>query len=230
MHTLNVLFADLIDSNRKRDDYVDKGLDRHQDRINRHRHDLEALRRENHSLDDRMSVREAEADLQEERLNNMLDRLCHCGNREVPVVEGAGTADSPFELGSELEYAGSPNSYHSACLVPIDSAEADQPQVIIPSSAPVMVPSPSCFSDQENICPACCRLPTPMSSPLSPTGEQEDKGDRLAEEAEEQLAQESVRRQRCRKTRPFKLQTQHRMSLGNRGFHPYHITSEHGKR
>jgi hypothetical protein len=198
----------MINSNKKRDKYLDKELDNHQKRINRHCRDLEALCQENHPLEDRVLMREVEADHHKEMLMEILDQLCHCVKDKAPVLEGNGTADSLFELNDGLEYAGLPSSYHDAPLASSESAEAEQPQAIVLSAAPIPVPSPMRNSDQENVHLACYKLPTPTSSPLVLIKEEMSESERLAKEAEEQVAQDLVcaqySTQFCCKTGPFK--------------------------
>src|SRR5882762_7888808 len=78
----------------------------------------------------------------------MSDQLCRCSEGQ-PVLTGWGSQDEPFEL----DYIGSPGSYHTP-----PSAPAENPT---PIPIPAWTPSeqlPS--SDQENEIPLCCMVPT----------------------------------------------------------------------
>jgi len=125
----------------RRDEYVDKEVDKHQERLARHRHDLEVLRGKVSRLEEANLLLTAQVE-------SMSDKLCRC-NEGRPGLVGRGTIEEPFEL----EYAGSPTSYHTPPSVPSEN------------HTPIPVPSPTPSnqlpsSDQENEIPICCMIPT----------------------------------------------------------------------
>src|SRR5882762_3565077 len=138
----------------QRDEYVDKEMDKHHERLARHCHDLETMRA-------RISVLEEENFEKRALIDSMADKLCHC--RASPRLVGSGTREEPFAMDNELEYEGSPNSYHSALLS------------IPPSEAPIPIPYPGTSvlrdSNKENRQPACCAASVPVRTPLMLIGE-----------------------------------------------------------
>src|SRR5882762_8619031 len=139
----------------RRDEYVDKEVDKHQERLARHRHNLKVLRGKVSRLEESSSrLEESSSRLEEANLlltaqvKSMSDKLCRC-NEGRPGLVGRGTLEEPFEL----EYAGSPTSYHTPPSVPSEN------------HTPIPVPSPTPSnqlpsSDQENEIPICCMIPT----------------------------------------------------------------------
>src|SRR5882762_2915318 len=184
----------------QRDEYVDKEMDKHHERLARHRHNLETMR-------GWISVLKEENFEKRALIDSMADKLCHC--RASPRLVGSGTWEEPFAMDDELKYEGSPNSYHSA------------PLSTPPSKAPIPIPYPGTSvlrdSDEENRQPACCSASVPVWAPLMPIGE-------VDEEAEPTLLfpiVEDVPRvvvcQTCRRSKPFKTDPHpYRMALGNR--------------
>src|SRR5882762_6080575 len=137
----------------QQDEYVDKEMDKHHERLARHRHNLETMR-------GRISVLEEENFEKRELIDSMANKLCHC--RASPRLVGSGTREEPFVMDDELEYEGSPNSYHSA------------PLSTPPSEAPIPIPYPGTSvlrdSNEENRQPDCCLASVPVWAPLMPIG------------------------------------------------------------
>src|SRR5882762_10432701 len=138
----------------QRDEYVDKELDKHHERLARHCHDLETMCA-------RISVLKEENFEKRTLIDSMADKLCHCC--ASPCLVGSGTCEELFAMDDELEYEGSPNLYHSA------------PLSTPPSEAPIPIPYPGTSmlrdSNKENRQPVCCAVSVPVRAPLQPIGE-----------------------------------------------------------
>jgi len=115
-----------IEESVRRDEYVDKEVDKHQEHLARHRHDLEVLRGKVSRLEESSSRLEEANLLLTAQVESMSDKLCRCNEGRSGLV-GRGTLEEPFEL----EYAGSPTSYHTP------------PSVSIGESHPYPIPSPT---------------------------------------------------------------------------------------
>ena len=68
----------LVESNNKRDEYLDSQLDKHQDRLNRHRGDLGTLRDQIKELQSLVNKMDHENGLLWNRLKDLEDKKCHC--------------------------------------------------------------------------------------------------------------------------------------------------------
>jgi hypothetical protein len=77
------------------DEYVDRGMDKFQERLNRHRVEINKSYCREKELMERVEELEAQVE-------SMSNKLCHCG-QESPAFEGDGG----------LEYADSPGEYHT---------------------------------------------------------------------------------------------------------------------
>jgi hypothetical protein len=104
----------LINSCVERDEYVDHGMDKFQERLNRHRVEIDKSYRREKELKEWVEVLEAQVE-------SMSNKLCHCGQKS-PV----------FEEDGGLEYADSPGEYHtppntSPITVPPEENEAPLP-------------------------------------------------------------------------------------------------------
>src|SRR5882762_5011934 len=82
------------------------------------------------------------------QVESMNDQLCRC-SKGCPVLTGQGSADGPFEL----DYIGSPGSYHTPPSAPVENSA---PIPILAQTPSENLPS----SDQENKIPLCCMVPT----------------------------------------------------------------------
>src|SRR5882762_8223566 len=87
----------------RRDEYVDKEVDKHQERLAHHHHNLEVLRGKVLKLEESSSRLEELNLLLTAQVESMSDKLCRC-HKGCPTLVGQGSREEPFEL----EYAGSP--------------------------------------------------------------------------------------------------------------------------
>ena len=127
-------------SARKRDEYVDKELDKLQARCNRQRDSLEKAKKE---LEEQRAFSNAwaqQAETNREQIvelsalvESMSDKLCRCGEGRVeptsPRLAGSGSVEDPFELEyasegepDESSSSSSTGSYHEA---PVVSSEGE---------------------------------------------------------------------------------------------------------
>jgi len=108
----------------RRDEYVDKEMDKQHERLIHHRHKIEMMY-------GRISVLEEENFEKRALIDSMADKLCHC--RASPRLVGSGTREEPFAMDDELEYEGSPNSYHST---PVSTPPSEAPLPILTLGRP----------------------------------------------------------------------------------------------
>ena len=99
----------MSESNTLRDAYVDREMDKLQERATRQREDITRDRRDAHERVDALAEWNTMFTAQ---LESMVPRLCHCGEKS-PSLRGEGSADVPFELEDDaLEYA-EDEDYHT---------------------------------------------------------------------------------------------------------------------
>jgi predicted ribosome quality control (RQC) complex YloA/Tae2 family protein len=80
----------MVNSAIRRDESIDRGMDRFQEHLNRHRVEIDKSYKREKELRERVEVLEAQVE-------SMSEKLCHCG-KASPV----------FEENGSLEYANSP--------------------------------------------------------------------------------------------------------------------------
>ena len=112
-----------------RDEFFDKALDGHRDRLQRHRSDLNTIRRaqipSREVIDAMLQRHEEGIEAIDDRLKVAEGRLCRCGERMVPVLSGSGTSSDPHSIeGSELSYLTPPTTNAPA---PSSSSHASVP-------------------------------------------------------------------------------------------------------
>src|SRR6201995_1870293 len=101
------------------DESVDKALDRHQDRLGRHRADLDSLHCKIKTSEAQHEVVDQELEIVNGKLLDLDSSRCHCGDKS-PALSGEGSRKIPFEL----EYEGSDSSYRTV-EVADDSSSVD---------------------------------------------------------------------------------------------------------
>jgi hypothetical protein len=106
----------IINSAVERDEYVDRGMDKFQEHLNRHRVEIDKSYHWEKELRERVEVLEAQVE-------STSERLCHCG-KTSPTFEDDGG----------LEYACSPDKYHTP---PVSS-----PVMVLPEENEVPIPIP----------------------------------------------------------------------------------------
>jgi len=141
-------FQRMDDSVRLCDEYIDKKLDKHQERLARHQHNLEVLRGRFNLLEEKAIALEEENILLKTQVESMSNQLCRCGEGQS-VLTGQGSQDEPFEL----DYIGSPRSYHTPPSAP---AENTTPILILTHTPSENLPN----SNQVNMIQLCCMIPT----------------------------------------------------------------------
>jgi len=92
----------------RRDEYVDKEVDKHQERLARHRHDLEVLRGKVSRLEEANLLLTAQVE-------SMSDKLCRCNEGRLDLVV-EGPSRNPSSLSTPVTY-----SYHTPPLVPSEN-------------------------------------------------------------------------------------------------------------
>jgi hypothetical protein len=171
----------------ERDEYVDKGMDKFQERLNRHRAEIDKSYRREKELRERVEVLEAQVE-------SMSNKLCHCGQ-----------SSPAFEEDSGLEYADSPGEYHTPPVSsPVDSIPVENE---VPIPIPDRAESAPNNSDQENVPPSCCITAlVRRDAVLVPIEEVEEGDPRITT-----VGQRASRR-RDRRIDPYP----HRMAAGNK--------------
>jgi hypothetical protein len=134
--TMNRGMKAIINSAVERDEYVDRGMDKFQERLNRHRVEIDKSYRREKELRERVEVLEAQVE-------SMSERLCHCGKASPIFDEDGG-----------LEYAES-DEYHTppvSSLVTAPPEENEDPLPIpdraeeVPDLDLGTVPLPCCVT------------------------------------------------------------------------------------
>jgi hypothetical protein len=103
----------IIDSAVERDEYVDKGMDKFQERLNCHRVEIDKSFCQEKELRERVEVLEAQVE-------SMSERLCHCG-KASPVFDEDGS----------LEYAES-DEYHTPPVSSLVTAPPEENEDPLP--------------------------------------------------------------------------------------------------
>ena len=143
--------------NLERDIYVDKEMDKLSERLDRQRRDLAGNYQRIKLLQDRVDGLEDENVRQQVLIESMSERLCRCADSPV---RGEGSEEDPIVL----EYEGSPAPQNFQPL-PVPDPGPSTP--VVSSSASTTPPRLSSdeesmrnfVAEQENIVPACCRVP-----------------------------------------------------------------------
>ena len=163
----------------------------HEERMDRHREDIDWQRKECILL--RVGLQENKDRMGEllVRQQQMSRRLCRCADRQGPPISAVGSPQPPpYARSPSLEFHTPPIKVH-----PIDDTES------VPSSpAPVLVPppapeSPIPFSNAENIPLACCANPPASRAPLQPIEEavsDAEDFDVVVERLEDQIGDETT--------------------------------------
>jgi len=81
------------------DEYVNKEMDKHHERLACHRHNLETMRQQIRVLKEENFEKHA-------LIDSMADKLCHC--HASPRLVKSGTHEEPFTMDNKLEYEGFP--------------------------------------------------------------------------------------------------------------------------
>jgi hypothetical protein len=124
----------IINSAVERDKYVDKGMDKFQEHLNRHRVEIDKSYCREKELRERVEVLEAQVE-------SMSERLCHCGK-----------ASPTFEEDGGLEYADS-DEYHTPPVSSLVMAPPEENEDPIP----IADRAESVFDlDLETIPSSCC--------------------------------------------------------------------------
>jgi len=178
----------IVSDLRTRDKFYEKELQSQQERLNRHRKDLDYARTRWMRMQTRIEDLEEENRMLKASMESMSDKLCRCQDKS-PSITGSGSREEPFELA----YEGSPPSSPSPVTAPEENVE------------PLPVPSPSSSSsgndsNQENAPPACCAVAAPSVAPLVPV--EEEDGAKWYWDLQERRA--AVRQQLCKRSKPFK--------------------------
>jgi hypothetical protein len=122
----------IINSAVEREEYADRGMDKFQERLNRHRVEIDKSYHREEELRERVEVLEAQVE-------SMSNQLCHCGQESPTFKENGG-----------LEYANSPGEYHTPPnTLPIMPEENEAP-IPIPDRAESILNA----SDQKNVSPS----------------------------------------------------------------------------
>jgi hypothetical protein len=191
--TMNRGMKAIINSAMEQDEYVDKGMDRFQERLNRHWVEIDKSYHREKELREKVDILEAQVE-------SMSERLCYCGK-----------ASPAFEDNDDLEYAGSPDEYHTP---PVAS-----PVMVLPEENEVPIPIPDRAESapnmgQENVPSSCCVTTlVRQNAVLVPIEEVEERDPRITT-----VGQRASRR-RDRRIDPYP----HRMAAGNQQewFHRY---------
>src|ERR1700679_3776933 len=123
----------IVSDLRTRDKFYEKELQSQQERLNRHRKDLDYARTRWMRMQMRIEDLEEENRLLKASMESMSDKLCRCQEKS-PSITRSGSREEPFELA----YEGSPPSSPSPVTAPEENVE------LIP------VPSPSSSSSGNN--------------------------------------------------------------------------------
>ena len=163
----------------------------HEERMDRHREDIDWQREEYILLRAGLQENEdktAELSVQGQQMSR---QLCRCADRQGPPISAVGLPQPP-------PYARSPSpEFHTPPIEvhPIEDAKTPPPQT---SPLPVPPPapeSPILFSDAENIPLACCANPPAPRAPLQPidkaVSDAEDSNV-VAERLEDRIGEESA--------------------------------------
>ena len=165
----------------------------HQERIDRHREDINWVREECRLLREGLQEQEDVNARLTIQLQNMSQRLRRCQDRLDPPISALGSPQlPPYPASPSLEYSTPPIEVRT--LGEVSSAPHTPEPVPVPPPAPQ---SPISFSDAENIPPACCANPPATRAPLVPITEVQsdaEDSDNVAERLEEEIAKESALR------------------------------------
>jgi hypothetical protein len=183
----------IVDSAVERDEYIDKALDKFQERLNRHRVEIDKSYRREKELKERVEVLEAQ-------IESMSEKLCHCG-KASPVFDDDGG----------LEYAAS-DEYHTPPISSLVVASPEENEEPIPIALMDRAEDVPDNLDQENRLLPCCLTPlVRRDAILVPIEEVEERDPRITT-----VGQRASRR-RDRRVDPY------RMTAGNQQerFHRY---------
>ena len=181
---LKTIVNDLKDQVTRMDREHEERMDRHREDINWQREECILLRVGLQENEDRMgdlSVRQQQ----------MSRQLCRCADRQGPPISAVGLPQPP-------PYARSPSpEFHTP---PIEVRPINNAKSVLSSPAPVPVPppapeSPIPFSNAENVPPACCANPPAPRALLQPIEEvvsDAEDSDAVAERLEDRIGDETA--------------------------------------
>jgi hypothetical protein len=176
----------IIDSAVERDEYVDKGMDKFQECLNRHRVEIDKSYRREKELRERIEVLEAQVE-------SMSERLCHCGKASPTFDEDGG-----------LEYADS-DEYHTppvSSLVTAPPEENEEPIPIAIVDRAEDVPDDS--TPENGLLPCCVTTEVRRGAMLVPIEEVEERDPRITT-----VGQRASRR-RDRRIDPYRMAADNR--------------------
>jgi hypothetical protein len=151
----------IINSAVERDEYVDKGMDKFQERLNRHRVEINKSYRREKELRERVEVLEVQVE-------SMSERLCHCG-KASPI----------FEEDGGLEYADS-DEYHTPPVSSLATAPPEENEDPLPVPILDRTESASDNLDPENgLLPCCVTTLVRRDTMLVPIKEVEERDPRI---------------------------------------------------
>ena len=103
-------FHELHDMNNKHDSYVDKELNKHHQRLNRQRDDINREKGQWLVIEERVDSLGGETQELTARVESMSDKLCRCQDRADCAEVGSFERNIPTPA---LTYEGSDDSYHT---------------------------------------------------------------------------------------------------------------------
>ena len=172
-------------------DQVTRMDQEHEERMDRHREDIDWQREECILLRVVLQENEDRTAKLSVRGQQMSRRLCRCADRQGPPISAVGSPMPP-------PYARSPSLEFHTPPIKVRPIEDTETPPSSPGPIPVPPPAPESpipFSDAENIPPACCANPLAPRAPLQPIEEvasDAEDSNTVVERLEDQIGIEST--------------------------------------